>query len=267
LEDVLLPIVLLLAQTTAGQQTPQQREQAALTRQLQLENDRLARQQAQQRLDVLNLQLRDARPAERAALQSRLQEQQRALQSIAHHEQLTELELVKEIDRLRLNLDRARAANRLSTAAIQQSQFEIRDREVALQRLRAERQSSGGQAPSPVGPSRGEAPVLLPVSGVNGLVLNEIETRRILLQEALSKVVPVRYEPRRGLVVTVTEKDLGAVATILKKQESLVMTIEAPSKTRAQAVRTALARDGVRADHIGVASTGKEGPILLVIAP
>lgn len=263
MEDVLLPIVLLIAQTVGSQQTPQQREQAALTRQLQLENERLGRQQAQQRLDALNLQLRDARPAERAALQSRLQEQQRAFQSIAHHEQLTELELIKEIDRLHLDLDRARAANRLSTAAIQQRQFEIRDREVALQRLRAERQQIQAAHLSP--PAAGTVEV--PRGGVNGLVLNEIETRRILLQEALSKVVPVRFEPRRGLVVTVTEKDLGAVATILKKQESLVMTIEAPSRTRAEAVRSRLARDGVRADHISVASTGKEGPILLVIAP
>jgi hypothetical protein len=262
---MLLAIAFLLAQTTAGpqsQQTAQQREQAALTRQLLLENDRLARQQAQQRLDALNLQLRQATPAERAALQYRVQEQQAALQSIAHHEQLTELELTREIERLRQNLDKARAANLLGATAIQRRQLEIRDREIDLQRIRAERrQIVTAHVPPPA-----IEPVEAPNGGISGLVANEIETRRILLQEAQSKVVPVRYDPRRVLVVTVTEKDLAAVAAILKKQEALIMTIEAPSKARAEAVRKVLLRDGVRGDHVSIAVSGKGGGTLLIIS-
>lgn len=131
----------------ARQMAAQQQQQAVLTRQLNAENDRLQRNAAQQRLDVLALQGQNAAAYGHPAADLALLEQQRGVQqtllrSIDQRQNLAEQQLQVEIDRLRTNLSRANAAGLLSPYAIERRQLVISQYEMDLQRMREERQDN-----------------------------------------------------------------------------------------------------------------------------
>jgi hypothetical protein len=134
----------------ARQMAAQQQQQAVATQQLNAENDRLLRNAAQQRLDSLAGQVRDAvaygqGPAELALLQQQRSVQQTLLSSIDQRQNLTEQQVQNEIDRLRTNLDRANAAGLLSAYAIERRQQVIGQYQAELQRMRDERRENAGQ--------------------------------------------------------------------------------------------------------------------------
>jgi hypothetical protein len=128
----------------------QQQQQAIATQQLNGENDRLLRNAAQQRLDSLSGQVRDAvaygqSPAELALLQQQRGIQQTLLSSIEQRQNLTEQQVQNEIDRLRTNLGRANAAGLLSVYAIERRQQVIGRYQAELQRMRDERRENAGR--------------------------------------------------------------------------------------------------------------------------
>ena len=134
----------------ARQMAAQQQGQAVVTQQLNAENDRLLRNAAQQRLDSLAGQVRDAvaygqGSAELALLQQQRGIQQTLLSSIDQRQNLTEQQLRNEIDRLRTNLDRANAAGLLSVYAVERRQQVIGRYQAELQRMRDERQENAGR--------------------------------------------------------------------------------------------------------------------------
>jgi hypothetical protein len=134
----------------ARQMAAQQQQQAVATQQLNGENDRLLGNAAQQRLDSLAGQVRDAvaygqSPAELALLQQQRSVQQTLLSSIDQRQNLTEQQVQNEIDRLRTNLDRANAAGLLSANAITRRQRVIGEYQAELQRMRDERRENAGQ--------------------------------------------------------------------------------------------------------------------------
>jgi outer membrane protein OmpA-like peptidoglycan-associated protein len=257
---MILPLLALILTQSATQQAAtelerqqaaQQRQQAALTEQLRLENDRLNRVQVQQRLDALALQYRSATPAERAALLQQMQEQQTTLRSIAQHERLSETELQVEVERLRTNLDKARAAGLLSAPAIQRRQIEIQSREEELARIRSERQQIAGAHQPPQGdvPPGTARAVSVPAGGIGGLAVNELDTRRILLRQGLPPIA-VTEDPSRGVIVTLpgtlfatgtaklTEAagpTLDRIAVALKAQPAIVVRVEGYTDDRGRA--------------------------------
>lgn len=134
----------------ARQMAAQQQGQAMATRQLNAENDRLLRNAAQQRLDSLAVQHRDAvaygqSAAELALIQQQEGIQQTLLSSIEQRQNLTEQQVQNEIDRLRTNLDRANAAGLLSVYAIERRQQIIAQYQAELQRMRDERRENAGR--------------------------------------------------------------------------------------------------------------------------
>src|SRR5580765_3286993 len=134
----------------ARQMAAQQQQQAIATQLLNGENDRLLRNAAQQRLDALAGQVRDAvaygqPPAELALLQQQRGIQQTLLSSIEQRQNLTEQQVQNEIDRLRTNLDRANAAGLLSAVAIERRQQVIGQYQTQLQRMRDERRENAGR--------------------------------------------------------------------------------------------------------------------------
>jgi hypothetical protein len=134
----------------ARQTAAQQQQQSIATQQLNAENDRLLRNAAQQRLDSLAGQVRDAvaygqSPAELALLQQQRGIQQTQLSSIEQRRNLTEQQVQNEIDRLRTNLGKAHAAGLLSVYAIERRQQVIGQYQAELQRMRDERRENAGR--------------------------------------------------------------------------------------------------------------------------
>src|SRR5258706_13018419 len=131
----------------ARQMAAQQGQQAVLTRQLNAENDRLQRNAAQQRIDVLAVQAQSAVAYGHPAADLALLEQQRAVQqtllgSMDQRRNVAEQQLQVEIERLRTNLSRANAAGLLSPYAIERRQLVISQYEADLQRMRDERREN-----------------------------------------------------------------------------------------------------------------------------
>lgn len=138
----------------ARQMAVQQQQQAVVTQQMNAENDRLLRNAAQQRIVGLEQQYRDASNYSHPPAQLKLIEQQEAVQqtllsSIEQRQNVSELQLQSEIDRLRTNLDRARAAGLLSAYAIGKRQEVIAKYEADLQRMRDERRENARSVKPP----------------------------------------------------------------------------------------------------------------------
>lgn len=131
----------------ARQMAAQQGQQAIVTQQFNAENDRLIRNAAQQRIVSLEQQYRDASnyshpPAQLKLIEQQQYVQQTLLSSIEQRQNVSEQQLQIEIDRLRTNLDRARAAGLLSAYAIGKRQEVIARYQADLQRMRDERREN-----------------------------------------------------------------------------------------------------------------------------
>ena len=144
-----------LQQQLVNEQTNRQAQQAELDRlrqqvaenervlQQRIDQDRLAREEAERQLDAMYRQYQTAMTSSSAgdveALRRQVEDQQLSLRAIQERQRMNEEALATEIRGLRTQLDESKQQGQASAQAVSEREAEIARREADLERMRRER--------------------------------------------------------------------------------------------------------------------------------
>ena len=291
--------------------------------------DRVAREEAERRLDEAiqryQAALTTSSTAEAENLRRQVEDQQIALRGIQERERLNEQSMQSQIDSLRRDLDTARQQGTTGAQLLTERQAELERREQEYQRLRREReedlarrttmdqqaatliaeaqrnrQEAENQAlelQQQVQAARQEVQVAQQQAQQTQVELDrarvelsarEVETRRLRMEQELSRLAATRTD-ERGLIVTLpgiffdtgkaeikagSRNTLSRIAEQLKTDDTLRIEVEghtdsvgsetsnkALSERRAKAVGDFLASNGIPAGRITFLGHGESSPV------